>query len=82
MDLCLWMIKIGDKMRILGEVGVCAKMEKQIEEYRNWGDGKAGGDVAVVQRWCGSVVVVIEGCLGEGMVVRRCCVRGKKVYGW
>jgi hypothetical protein len=74
MDLCLWTIKIGDKMRILGEVGVCEKMEKKL---RNIEMGVMGRP-AVVQWWCGGVVVVIEGCLGQGMVVWRCYVRGRR----
>jgi hypothetical protein len=54
------------------------KWKKKIEEYRNGDDGKASGDAAVVQWWCGGVVVVIEGCLGQVMVVWRCYVRGRR----
>jgi hypothetical protein len=34
-------------MRILGKVGVCTKMEKKKEEYRNGGDGKASGNFMI-----------------------------------
>jgi hypothetical protein len=55
MDLCLWTIKIRDKMRILGEVGVCEKMGKKA---RNIEIGVMGR-LAVIRRWCNGGVAVL-----------------------